>query len=141
MASTIGNKLGDLANRVDYSVLNKPKTTRKYIFWITFFLGAAVGTYFVYKEYKEDQKKSKETRKSTYVFVMHFFLLLAGSFLIAYITGFFTELFGTMNLKQAVLMCKKYGFEEGSPEFQKCLLDEQRARETRQMIAASYYRR
>ena len=116
------------------------QTTRKYIFWITFVGFLVLSTIFVYNEYKEDQKKSKVDQKSTYVFVTHFCLLLVGSFLIAYIIGFLIELFGTMNLKQAVLMCKKYGFEEGTPQFQKCLLDEQRAREMRQMIAASYYR-
>jgi hypothetical protein len=34
-------------------------------------------------------------------------------------------------------MCKKYGFKEKTPAFSKCLLDEQRARQTRQMIAAN----
>jgi hypothetical protein len=57
-------------------------------------------------------------------------------FAISWITGFLKEVFVTMNLKQAVLMCKKYGFKEKTPEFSKCLLDEQRAREMRQMITA-----
>ena len=58
-------------------------------------------------------------------------------FTVSWISGFLIEVFGTMNLKQAVLMCKKYGFKEKTPEFSKCLLDEQRARQMRQMITAN----
>ena len=139
MASAIGNKLGTLANRVDYSVLNKPKTTRKWVFWITFIVGTLVGSYFVYKEYRNDKQTSNNT-KPTSTYVLHVFIALVVSFLLAYITGFFTELFGAMNLQQAKSMCQKYGFKEGTPDFQKCLINEQRDRQTRNMIYSSYYR-
>ena len=139
MASEIGNKLGGLANRVDYSVLNKPKTTRKWVFWITLIFCTLVGSYFVYREYKNDNQ-NENNKKPTSTYVFHIVIALVISVSIAYIFGFFTELFGTMNLKQAMLMCQKYGFKEGTSDFQQCLINEQRARQTRNMIYASYYR-
>lgn len=140
MASLIGNKLGGIANKIDYSVLNKPKTTRKWLFWVSFIFGTLVGSYFVYRKYQTNKQNDNRSRKSTSVYVFYLIIALLISFIVAYIIGFFAELFGTMNLKQAMLMCQKYGFKEGTLDFQKCLINEQRARETRNMIAASYYR-
>jgi hypothetical protein len=140
-ASYVGDKLGTIGNEIDYSMLNNPKAIRKYVFFGLFIVGSFFVIYKIYTDYSNNKKLNEEDRKPLYGYIIKLILFILVVFLISYIIGYLVEVSGTMNIKQAVLMCKKYGFEEGTPMFQKCMLDEQRARETRNMISSSSYNR
>jgi len=113
---------------------------RKLTFWILFIIGTIASVVIIvldYQKYKIRDPVTNKPKKPVSFYIIKFCILMVCVFAVSWITGFLREVFGTMNLKQAVLMCKKYGFKEKTPEFSKCLLDEQRAREMRQMIAAN----
>jgi hypothetical protein len=135
-ASSVGDKLGTIGNEIDYSMLNNPKIIRKYVFFGLFIIGSCFAIFQIYSEYSINKKLAEEYRKPIGGYIIKLLLIILAIFIVSYIFGYLVEVSGTMAIKQAVLMCKKYGFEEGTPMFQKCMLDEQRAREMRNMIAS-----